>query len=209
MHQKTKLIVALVVFLVVIAGASIAYNVLSGPAADQGAVGNRDAVGGEETAATQSDTDSLDAGAPQQGSSANRQPAPDFAMLDSQGTTVKLSDLRGQPVVLNFWASWCPPCREEMPEFEQLYQEYGTQVQFVMLNATDGQRDTVQSAAQFINEAGFSFPVYFDDNREGARAFSVNAIPVTVFIDRDGYVAAQQIGMISKKDLLAGIALIR
>ena len=96
-------------------------------------------------------------------------PAPDFTVYDFQGNEVSLSDFRGKPVVLNFWASWCGPCKREMPDFESIYQELGEDVEFMMVNVTDGSRETRDSAAEFIAGEGYTFPVYYDSQLEPPR----------------------------------------
>ena len=137
-----------------------------------------------------------------------RQKAPDFSVADSDGNSVKLSDIlkNGKPVVLNFWASWCPPCRGEMPEFEQVFKERGSEVQFMMVNLTDGQRETKEIAMQYVSAQGFTFPVYFDLNQEGSAAYISRYIPATYFIDKDGYIVSSREGQIDKAFLLNGIA---
>ena len=81
--------------------------------------------------------------------------APDFIVYDSEGNEVALSDFLGQPVVLNFWASWCGPCKSEMPDFQEVYEEYGEEVQFLMVNLTDGSQETVESASDYIANNGY------------------------------------------------------
>ena len=116
--------------------------------------------------------------------------APDFTVYDREGNPVKLSSLEGKPVVLNFWASWCGPCRGEMPDFEEVYQAMGSEVQFVMVNLTDGNTETKESALAFLNEAGYQFPVYFDLDGEAAEAYHIRSIPTTYFINSQGYMVA-------------------
>ncbi|MBQ4347432.1 MAG: TlpA family protein disulfide reductase, partial [Firmicutes bacterium] len=87
--------------------------------------------------------------------------APDFTVYDSEGNAVMLSDFIGKPIVLNFWASWCGPCKMEMPEFNEAYAELGEDIQFLMVNVTTG-RETQESASAFIEENGYSFPVFYD-----------------------------------------------
>ncbi|MGL5259824.1 MAG: TlpA family protein disulfide reductase [Lachnospiraceae bacterium] len=135
--------------------------------------------------------------------------APDFVMEDSEGNTVNFSDLIGKPIVLNFWASWCPPCKAEMPDFETAYQEMGEDVVFIMLNATDGSRETKELAQAFIEEQGFSFPVYFDTSMDASYTYGISSLPTTLFIDKDGYLITGSIGMISKESLQKGIEMIK
>ena len=135
--------------------------------------------------------------------------APDFTMTDKDGNEVQLSNFAGKPMVLNFWASWCGPCQMEMPDFEEMYKQYGEEVQFVMVNMTDGSQETVDSATQFITEKGYTFPVYYDTKMEGAYYYSVYSLPTTYFIDAEGDVTASNKGMISGENLQTGIEAIR
>jgi thiol-disulfide isomerase/thioredoxin len=141
----------------------------------------------------------------------SNQKAPDFTMTDIDGTRVTLSSLiaKGKPIVLNFWASWCPPCREEMPEFNEVYKEIGGEVQFIMLDLADGQRETVQKGAQYVKDQGFSFPVYFDTEKEAALAYGIRFIPTTVLIKINGYIENGAQGSIDGETLRKGIGLIR
>lgn len=134
--------------------------------------------------------------------------APDFTVYDSQGNPVDLSDFQGKPVVLNFWATWCGPCKNEMPEFEEAYHTYGDQVQFLMVNLTDGSYDTVESVTEFIVEAGYTFPVFFDTQSDAAMTYNVQSIPTSYFIDEAGNIVAQATGMLSAEKLQEGINLI-
>ena len=137
-----------------------------------------------------------------------RQAAPDFTMSTLEGESVKLSDFRGKPVILNFWASWCGPCKSEMPDLEDAYLEYGDEIHFLIVNLTDGTSETVESAHGYIESQGYTFPVYFDTAMSGAFAYGVNAIPVTYFIDADGYLVAYYPGAMSAEVLQQGISMI-
>ena len=131
--------------------------------------------------------------------------APHFTVYDLEGYAHKLSDFRGKPVILNFWASWCGPCKMEMPDFEEKYLQYQEDIHFLMVNLTDGSRETVESASQFIAEQGYTFPVYYDTDLEAAYAYGVNAVPVTYFFDAEGYFAAWGQGALSGDVLQKGI----
>ena len=131
--------------------------------------------------------------------------APDFTLYDIDGNTYKLSDFRGKPVILNFWASWCGPCKAEMPDFEEAYKTYGEDIQFLIVNLTDGSSETVETASAYIAQQGYTFPVYYDVAMEGAVGYGIYAIPVTYFIDAEGSVRAFNEGMISANVLESNI----
>ena len=132
--------------------------------------------------------------------------APDFTFYDLEGNAHKLSDFRGKPVILNFWASWCGPCKAEMPDFEEAYKAYGEDVQFLIVNLTDGSSETVETASSYIAEQGYTFPVYYDSAMEGAMAYSIYAIPVSYFIDAEGSLRATHEGMMTAEALEENIA---
>lgn len=134
--------------------------------------------------------------------------APDFTVVDGEGNEHKLSDFFGKPIVLNFWASWCGPCKSEMPDFDEVYGEYKEEIHFLMVNLTDGYQETIESAKTFIEEQGYSFPVYYDTNLEAMMAYSAYSIPMTFFINAEGEVVAYAKSAISKEILLQGIEMI-
>lgn len=131
----------------------------------------------------------------------NRNTAPNFTVVDANGDTVSLSDTFGKPIVINFWATWCPPCKQELPDFDKLYKEYGNKVTFMMVNLTDGRRDTVDGTKSFVSRNGYAFPVYFDIEYEGANAYSVSSIPQTTFIDKNGNIFTTRIGAMNEATL--------
>ena len=134
--------------------------------------------------------------------------APDFTVYDREGNPHKLSDFFGKPIVLNFWASWCGPCKMEMPDFQEKYLELGEEVQFLMVNLTDGQRETVEVASAFIDSQGYTFPVFYDTTTEAAYTYGVYSIPTSYFINAKGEPIAQAQGAIDAATLQRGIDMI-
>ena len=134
--------------------------------------------------------------------------APDFTVYDAEGNAVKLSDYIGKPTIVNFWASWCGPCQMEMPDFDEKYQELGSEEKFLMVNMTDGSRETLETAKEFLAEAGYSFPVYFDTDMDTAMTYGVNSLPATYFIDAEGHAVAMAQGTIDAAILQQGIDMI-
>ena len=131
--------------------------------------------------------------------------APNFSATSAEsGETVKLSDKFGKPIVINFWASWCYPCKSELPDFEEMYKKYGDEVEFMMVNLTSG-RETKEVAAAFIESSGYTFPVYYDTMSSGTMAYGISAIPLTVFVNKDGSIAAYYNQKIDGETLEAGI----
>ena len=128
--------------------------------------------------------------------------------MDADGTEVKLSDYVGKPIVLNFWASWCSPCKSEMPEFNAAWEELDGEVQFLMVNMTDGSRETIDTAKEYVEGEGFTFPVLFDTNSEAAIAYGAYSLPTTYFIDAEGYLVARAVGAIDGETLQKGLDLI-
>lgn len=134
--------------------------------------------------------------------------APDFTVYDLEGNEVHLSDYVGKPIVLNFWASWCGPCQMEMPDFNEKYLKLGEEVHFLMVNMTDGSRETVDTASAFIEKQGYSFPVFYDKDSDAAATYGVYSLPTTYFIDAEGYAVAQAAGAIDAATLQRGIDMV-
>ena len=121
-------------------------------------------------------------------------PAPDFTLQTVEGESLSLSDLKGQAVVLNFWATWCPPCRAEMPELQAAYEDLG-EGGLVVLGVNQGEEPAVVQA--YLDELGLTFPVVIDANFAVSDLYSVNSIPSTFFIDRNGVIRDIVIGQMN------------
>jgi peroxiredoxin len=119
------------------------------------------------------------------------QEAPDFALKSASGSNLRLSEYRGDVVMINFWATWCGPCRQEMPLLNDLYTRYN-RVGFSLLGVNID--DDSGRALEMAEELGVSFPVLFDDRKEVSKLYQVEAMPVTVLVDREGKVRHVHLG---------------
>ncbi len=119
--------------------------------------------------------------------------APDFSLADPKGDVYTLSKLRGKAVLVNLWATWCPPCRAEMPEIEAQYEKYAPQGLVVLgVNATD--QDAPLDIVPFVQQYGLTFPILLDETGEVGRKYELRSLPSTFFINRDGTIAEVVIG---------------
>ena len=142
-------------------------------------------------------------------SSQQASPAPSFPMEDAQGNTVQLSDFLGdKPVFLNFWASTCSPCKQEMPDIQALYGQYGDQIHFVLVNVGAAMKDTREKAENYLTEQGFTFPVYYDVDYQAITTYGINSFPFSIFIDAQGNLVTYGQGMLSAELLQKGLNLI-
>jgi thiol-disulfide isomerase/thioredoxin len=127
--------------------------------------------------------------------------ATDFIVLDSGGKEVRLSDMKGKPTVVNFWATWCPPCRSEMPHFQEAYESLGDSVNFMMIDLGE----TQQTARQYADGEGFTFPVYYDVTGDASGKYNISAIPTSIFIDAEGNITDTVIGAMNAGTLRRNI----
>lgn len=114
---------------------------------------------------------------------AAEQAAPDFVLKSGTGQNVRLKELRGQVVMINFWATWCGPCREEMPQLDRIYKQYRASG-FTLLGVNVD--DKADSASAMAKRLGVSFPILFDTEKKVSRLYDVNTMPSTLLIDRNG-----------------------
>jgi len=119
--------------------------------------------------------------------------APDFSLPAASGEVITLSDLRGQPVLINYWASWCPPCKAEMPALERVYQEFKEQG-FIVLAVNATNQDDAADAVAFSQSLNLSFPILFDSTGEVSSDYLVRALPSTYFVDSYGIIQEVVIG---------------
>lgn len=119
--------------------------------------------------------------------------APDFSLETSTGETIRLSELRGHPVLLNVWASWCAPCRAEMPALERTYQDHASQG-FLILGVNATSQDDPSRAVAFTEALGLTFPILFDYQGQVYRLYQVRALPTSFFIDAQGTIQEVVVG---------------
>lgn len=204
--SKKGLVIAIVALVAIVVLAAIAYNALAPGAASNGnlqptasAPGNDDV--GSQTPSTSNASESSDA-------AAQTVEAPDFAMETADGGEITLSQLRGAPVVLNFWASTCGPCQSEMPSFQSAFEREGDRVQFAMVDVVGFNGETVARAKEFIASNDYRFPVYFDTDGNATVPYGLSSIPRTFFIDAQGQVVATAAGALTEDILQQGLAMI-
>lgn len=210
MNSKIKTLLGLSLLVALLGGAYFAYQALSARNAPVRFVPGPMPTPTDSTKATpvaqQTEEGEAD---PAEDDGENEYPdAIDFSVYDAEGNTVKLSDFFGKPIIINFWTTWCTYCVEEMPMFEEAWKQYGDQVQFLMIDCVDGQRETQEKGERFIQEKGFSFPVYYDTDGLASYIYSVYSLPTTVFINTDGKVIVYYPSMLTSELLQKGIELI-
>ena len=127
-------------------------------------------------------------------------PAPDFQLTDIDGNSIRLADLRGKAVLLNFWATWCPPCKIEMPWFVDIQKQYGPQgLQIVGVAMDEG--DAHDAVAKFAREMGLNYPVLLGNDKVADQYGGVDALPTTFYIGRDGKFVTRVFGLVSHGEI--------
>jgi len=130
--------------------------------------------------------------------------APEFELTSLDGSTLKLSQYLGHPVVVNYWATWCEPCKEEMPLLQRSYEKNGPALIVLGVDAGEGAADV----ARFVDDLGLTFPILRDNDYKVESMFGILAYPTTVFIDSNGIIQARHIGQLDARLLDAYLKLI-
>ena len=224
MNKQKKLLLFCVALVVLIAGASLLYrylgdkmqeNELLGDSqdsqdvdlnvknSDDEAVDNKTDKDDTQKDDTQKeDTQKEDT---QKEEAPTLKPARQLRVTDIDGNEVALADFKGKPVVVNFWATWCSICKNEMMDFQMVYDKYKDDVEFMMVSVTDGYRETVKKASEYIDQKGYTFPVYYDTLRDAYFMYNVSAIPVTCFVDAEGNLVKTLKGGLDRLTIERGI----
>ena len=204
--RKTGLIVALIALVVVLAGGLFLYNTLT--QAGSGSASGSHAAGG--TAAT-----SASAGAAASTSAAENVSSAGTGAEATRGDAMWLADYNatvfteddvallltqiadGKPLVVNYWATWCPYCVQEMGDFQQLYAEYGDRVEFAFVDCVDGHRETVSDGAEWLRANGYDLPAYYDTDQDAVYTFGIANLPTTMIVGASGEILAITPGKIN------------
>ena len=202
MKKILALVLALMLALVaLLAGAGVLYNRLT----RETPAPQADAVPAVTLAPQTADATA----APMQAEVAGPQPkadlAPVFTAYTEEGEAVRLIDLRGKPAVVNFFASWCGPCRSEMPHFDEAYRTYGEEISFLMVDLCAYGNDTMENAKAMVEAGGWSFPVCYDTQGEAVTAYAIRSMPTTIFLSADGTLVGKRIGAMTQAQLLQEI----
>ncbi len=129
--------------------------------------------------------------------------AKDIKVYDREGNPVTLSQMKGKPVVINFWATWCGPCKSELPAFQQAYETYGEDVVFMMVDMVQGRTETKAGAIEYVDGQGYTFPLYFDEDETAVVTYDIGAVPATFVIDEKGQLVESHVGAMSFDELEA------
>ncbi len=208
MNRYAKIVLGFVILAVLLGGSVVLYNNLS----KQYKVDNNLTMNPDkhtEGSTKNPETENQNTEGTQENDQEEKAEALDFTVVDKDNQEKTLLSFKGKPVVLNFWASWCGPCKKEFPDFQKAYEQYGQDVEFVMVNLTDGSRETKESAESYIKSENYTLPIYFDTKGDAANTYAIYSIPTTYFIDKDGYIVASAQGMIQADTLQTGIDMIR
>lgn len=199
MNKKVLFVVLSAVFIVLLVGAVFIYDELYEDYSDRNfqmqTVDKDKVVNESSVSAPELETNQKTNQEPNQEQSENT--VPDVEFYDADGNAVMLSSFFDKPLVLNFWATWCGPCKSEMPGFNSLYEEYKDRVNFVFLNVSDSEN----TVAEFLDENGYSFPPYFDKTQVASYTYGASSIPLTFVMHKGGEIYGYQRGVLSEEAL--------
>lgn len=129
----------------------------------------------------------------------NSAKAPDFNLKDQYGVIHSLENYKGKVIFLNFWATWCPPCKKEMPDIENIYKEYGENKKDVVILGVNSEKEN--EVKKFLKDKGYTFPTVIDENSEVMRKYFIQAFPTSFVIDKEGNVYGYVMGGLTKEQI--------
>lgn len=129
----------------------------------------------------------------------NNAKAPDFNLKDQYGVVHSLENYKGKVIFLNFWATWCPPCKKEMPDIENIYKEYGENKKDVVILGVNSEKEN--EVKKFLKDKGYTFPTLIDENSEVMRKYFIQAFPTSFVIDKEGNVYGYVMGGLTKEQI--------
>lgn len=129
----------------------------------------------------------------------NNAKAPDFNLKDQYGVIHSLENYKGKVIFLNFWATWCPPCKKEMPDIESIYKEYGENKKDVVILGVNSEKEN--GVKKFLKDKGYTFPTVIDENSEVMRKYFIQAFPTSFVIDKEGNVYGYVMGGLTKEQI--------
>lgn len=202
MKKYLSLIIIIIVCIIVFVSVYFLYDYLKDNYSDQNSPANNssDKITTKNESPSYTSPDTSDGQALEN----NNSDYNDFTVFDKSNNAKRLSDVvkEGKPVVINFWTTWCGYCKQEMPDFNEVYKEYGDRVNFMMVDVNGGGNDDKDKAIKYLNENNFEFPVYFDTELSAYTAYTVTAFPATVILDENGVTYYKGLGAISKDSLI-------
>lgn len=206
--KKGALIAGIALVVVLVVGA-VAYGVLS---AGRNAGAGDSSVSGSSVATSSTSATSVtgDGGATGEANDASNLADYDATVYTYEGEQIRLSQIaNSRPLVINFWATWCPYCVKEMPDYLQIYKEYGDRVSFAFIDDVGGRGETVEGAHDWLSSNGFAeLPAYYDNDLDASSVFGVRSLPTTVVVAADGKIVSATAGSIDPdrmRSLLDGL----
>lgn len=208
--KRSGAIAAAVALVVVLVLAFVGYQVLAPKRAEtQSAVQSSQSA--DATQQTQGQTQQQPQGQTQQQTQQQKEPLKladyDATVYTADGQPKKLSEIAaGKPLVINFWATWCPYCVQEMPDFQGIFHDYGDKISFAFVDSTDGRRETKEAAQAWLAENGLDdLPVYYDTDLDATATFGASSLPATVIVSADGDILMAKPGRINDASMRSAL----